>query len=144
MRILLLAIIISVIPAFGIAAEISDKDVATYALTRKDGQFTDMQIRLSINSGKWVMEGKNSQTPWKNISCDRDCEYRPSTQEEKNAYLASFPSEMQKQFDIACIQNVANAFCSLTKKDNPSKGGYTFIALVTGRPVPMSLQRLTR
>jgi hypothetical protein len=51
---------------------------------------------------------------------------------------------MQNRFDIACIQNMASAFCRLTNKENPSQGGYALVALVTGKPVPMSLQRLTR
>lgn len=144
MKKLLAAIVILAIPVFGVAAEISITDVATYVLTKEDGQATDMHIRLSRNNGKWVMEGKQAQSPWKNISCDRDCTYRASTQTEKDTYLASFPSGMQKQFNIACIQNVANAFCRLTKKDDPTKGGYAFIALVTGNPVPLSLRRLTR
>jgi len=124
--------------------EISDFDIATYALTQSNGQLTGMQMRLSKSNGKWLMEGKEANTQWKNISCERGCDYRTSTNSEAGKYLASFPAEMQQQFDIACIQNSANAFCRLAKKDNPSKGGYVLIALVTGRPIPMSLQRLTQ
>lgn len=111
---------------FCIAGEISDFDLATYALTGKDGQPIGMQIRLSRTNGKWVMEGKEKelQTPWKDISCDNGCEYRASMNAEREAYLASFPGDIPKQFDISCIQNMANAFCRLTKKDDPSKGGY--------------------
>jgi hypothetical protein len=134
------------LPLLAFAGEISDFDIATYSLTGKDGQPSGMEMRLSKANGKWVMEGKSkgSTAPWKNISCDPGCEYRASTNSEQMAYLASFPGDMPKQFDIACIQNVANAFCRLTKKDDASKGGYALIALVTGKPVPMSLKRLTR
>ena len=141
---LIVAVLASVVWLSCIAAEIGAADAATYALTGKDGQPTGMQVRLWKNGEKWVMEGKEGESHWKNISCDRGCDYRPSTIEERNAYLASFPNEMQDRFDLACIQNVASAFCRLTAKDNPSKGGYALIALVTGRPVPMSLQRITR
>jgi hypothetical protein len=91
------------------------------------------------------MEGKEKelQTPWKDISCDNGCEYRASMNAEREAYLASFPGDIPKQFDISCIQNMANAFCRLTKKDDPSKGGYVLIALVTGKPVAIILQRIT-
>ena len=144
LRLLLVAVAL-LSPFFAFAGEISDLDIATYSLTGRDGQPSGMQMRLSRPDGKWVMEGKNApSSPWKNISCDGGCEYRESIISEQEAYLASFPSDMQKHFDIACIQNMANAFCRLTKKNDASKGGYALIALVTGEPVPMSLQRLTR
>lgn len=134
------------VPTLAFAGEISDFDIATYSLAGKNAQPSGMQIRLSKPNGKWLMEGKgkDSNAPWKNISCDTGCEYRASTISEHGAYLASFPGGMPKQFDIACIQNMANAFCRLTNKNDASKGGYALIALVTGTPVPMSLQRLTR
>lgn len=144
LRLLLVAITL-LAPFFSFAGEISEFDIATYSLDGKNGQPSGMQMRLSRPNGKWVMEGKDdSSSPWKNISCDSGCDYRTSAIFEQEAYLASFPSDMQKQFDIACIQNMANAFCRLTKKSDASKGGYALIGLVTGKPVPMSLQRLTR
>jgi hypothetical protein len=141
----LLAVISLLAPLIALASsDISDFDVATYVLTRQDGSPTGMQMRLAKVNDKWFMEGKNGSAPWKNISCDKGCEYRASTNSERETFLAALPTGMQKQFDIACIQNSANAFCRLTKKDSPSKGGYAFVALVTGKPVPMTLQRLTR
>lgn len=132
--------------AMTFAGEISDFDIATYALTDKDGKSVGMQMRLSKSNGKWLMEGKNkdSADAWKNISCDTGCEYRASTVSEQAAYLAVFPGDIPKQFNIECIQNIASAFCRLTNKNDASKGSYALIALVTGKPVPMSLQRLTR
>ena len=143
---LLLLTIVVLIPFVTHAEEISDFDIATYSLIKKDGRSTGMLMRLSKVSDKWVMEGKEkgSNSPWKNISCDTGCEYKASTKIEHKTYLALFPTITQKQFNISCIQNIASAFCRLTKKDNPSKGGYTLIALVTEKPVPLSLRRLTK
>ena len=90
------------------------------------------------------MEGKQGSDSWKNMSCDSGCDYRASSTAEMAAYLSVFPNDMQNRFDIACIQNVANAFCRLTKKDDSSKGGYALVALVTGKPVPLTLKRLTK
>lgn len=139
-------VLIFFLPFLAFAGEISDFDIATYSLTGKNGQSSGMLMRLSRTNGKWVMQGKEKESiaPWKDISCDTICEYRVSTNSEQEAYLASFPENMSSQFDIACIQNIANAFCRLTKKNDASKGGYALIALVTGKPIPMSLQRLTR
>ena len=144
MRKLLLVSLVQLASFSVLAGEISDMDIATYSLTGKDGKPTGTQMRLSKPDGKWLMEGKQAPSaPWKNVSCDKGCEYRTSLISEQGAYLASFPVDMQKQFDIACIQNVANAFCRLTNKSDASKGGYALIALVSGKPVPMSLQRIT-
>lgn len=143
---LLLITVALFLPLTIYAGEITDFDIATYSLTKKDGRPTGMQMRLSKVNNKWIMEGKekDSKAPWKNISCDTGCEYRASSKIEHKTYLALFPTITQKQFDISCIQNIANAFCRLTKKNDSSKGGYTLIALVTKKPVPMSLRRLTR
>lgn len=134
------------IPLLALAGEISDFDIATYSLTGKDGRPSGMEMRLSKSNGIWVMQGKEKEAkaPWKNISCDTGCEYRASTNVEQEKYLASFPGDMSNRFDISCIQNIAGAFCRLTNKNDASKGGYALIALVTGKPIPMSLQRLTR
>ena len=144
-KLLLLAVVI-LVPLATKAGEITNFDIATYSLISKDGRPTGMLMRLSKVNNQWIMEGKAKGTnaPWKNISCDTGCEYRASTNIEHATYLALFPTITQKQFDISCIQNVANAFCRLSKKDHPSKGGYSLIALVTGEPIPMSLRRLTR
>lgn len=141
---LLLTALALLVPVLVWGGEISDFDIATYSLIGKNGQPSGMQMRLSRPDGNWVMEGKEPMAAWKSISCDTGCEYRVSTDSEQAAYLASFPGEMPRQFDIACIQNMVNAFCRLTKNGDATKGGYALIALVTGKPIPMSLQRLTK
>jgi hypothetical protein len=141
---LLLIAVAFLAPLSALAGEISDIDIATYELAGKNNQPSNMQMRLSKVNGKWVMEGKQGGASWKNISCDNGCDYRASTTAEVTVYLSAFPDDMQKRFDIACIQNVANAFCRLTKKDDSTKGGYALVALVTGKPVPLTLKRLTR
>jgi hypothetical protein len=146
MRKLLLSLMVCLTPACVTASEISSFDVGTYALTKSDGQPIGMEMRLSRFQGKWMMEGKDAEStaPWKNISCDSGCEYRVTSAAERATYLAAFGAETQGQFDLWCIQNMANAFCRITNKNDSSKGGYVLVALVTGRPTPISLKRLTR
>jgi hypothetical protein len=140
--ILAISVFIIFMSSFAVASEISEFDVAAYALIGKNGQPTNMQMRLSKSKGTWVMEGREAPGEWKSLSCDKGCEYRTSTKHEEDMYLAAFPKSMHEKFDIACIQNMASAFCRLTKKDDPEKGGYALIALVTGKPMPIQLQRL--
>jgi hypothetical protein len=132
-------------PIFVTASEISDFDVGTYALTRSDGQPIGMEMRLSRPKGKWMMEGRETTSTevWKNISCDSGCEYRVTSSSERDGYLATFPPETQKQFNMSCIQNIAGAFCRLWNKTDASKVGYVLVALVTGKPTALSLKRLT-
>jgi hypothetical protein len=139
------ALLTCLVPIFVAASEVSDFDVGTYALTKYDGQLAGIEMRLSRPNGKWMMEGRDtaSAEPWKSISCDGGCEYRVTSDSERNVYLATFPAEMQKQFDMSCIQNIASAFCRIWNITDPTKGGYALIALVTGKPTPISLKRLT-
>ena len=125
------------------ANAISELDFGIYELVRVDGQLTGMQMRLSKMNGAWLMEGKEGGV-WRNISCDQGCEYRASSTKESALYLNSFPVEVQNQFNIACIQNVANAFCRLDKKAEPSRGFYALVTLVAGRPIPILLKRMPK
>jgi hypothetical protein len=133
------------LPVFAAASEISDFDIGTYALTKSDGNPVGMEMRLSRSKGNWMMEGREiaSSESWKSISCASGCEYRLTSNSERDLYLAIFPVEMQKQVDMSCIQNMANAFCRLTNRNDPSKGSYVLVALVTGRPNAIFLKRLT-
>lgn len=144
MRIRMIFALVLLVPSMVLCNEISEYDVATYSLSGKDGKPSGMQLRLDKSNGKWIVYGKKKEStdPWKNISCDAGCDYRASTMAESMLYLNVFPGEMPKKYEIACIQNMANAFCRLTMKSNPQKGGYALVALVTGKPVPITLQRL--
>ena len=125
------------------ANPISELDFGTYELGRVDRQLTGMQMRLSKANGTWLMEGREGGS-WENISCDRGCDYRLSTTKESAMYLNSFPVEVQTQFNIACIQNVANAFCRLNQKTESSKGFYALVTLVAGRPIPILLKKIAK
>lgn len=129
-------------PLLSLGAELTAADAATYELLGPAGRPTGMQMRLSKNGPAWAMEGKTPEGSWKSLSCDRGCELRASTAEEADAYLAAFAPTLREHTTLACIQNTAAAFCRLTKNEAPSKVGYVYVALVTGRPIPMPLQRL--
>lgn len=121
------------------AGELLESDAGTYVVLDKNRASTDMFYRLSKNNGKWVMEGKKPADVWANISCDAGCEYRQSSGSEIQAY---FPPDWRANTDISCIQNVAQAFCHYTVKEDSTKGGYVVIALVTGRPIPIFVRRV--
>jgi len=129
--------------AYTFALEINHTDIGTYNLLNKKLQPISMQFRLNNNGNKWKMEGRDNDTSdWANISCDKGCELRASTQKELNYYLKTLTTEeKQDKYEIGCIQNVANAFCKIVKKSNSSKI-YTLVALVTGKPIPIFLKKI--
>lgn len=121
------------------AGELSEGDTGTYVVLDQKRTPTNMFYRLSKNDGKWLMEGKKPGGQWANISCDSGCEYRPTTEAEIQNY---FPPDWRANSKIACIQNMAQAFCRYVANEDPSRRGYVVIALVTGRPIPIFVRRV--
>ncbi len=122
-----------------IGGDLSEQDAGIYVILDQKLAPTDIFYRLSKARGKWVVEGKNSNENWTNISCDSSCEYRASTESEIQAH---FPPRWMANILASCIQNMAQAFCSYTSKEGQAKGGYVMFALVTGRPIPLFLRRI--
>jgi hypothetical protein len=121
------------------AGELSEQDTGTFVILDHKRAPTNMFYRLSINNGKWVAEGKKPDESWADISCDSGCEYRVSSESEIQSY---FPPDWRSNNQFSCIQNMAQAFCRFTTNQDPTKGGYVMIALVTGRPIPIFIRRV--
>ncbi|GAB7549679.1 hypothetical protein CS8_093910 [Cupriavidus sp. 8B] len=121
------------------AGGLSDSDVGTYEYLGQNHAPSGVLYRLSRSSGKWVASGKLPGKEWKDISCDPGCEYRNSTTKEIQSY---FPSDWLANADIACIQNIAQAFCRFSPIKDPGKVGHMVIALVTGKPAPVMVRRV--
>jgi hypothetical protein len=120
-------------------AEINESDYGIYAVFhRRDYLPTGLFFRLSKNDDKWVMEGKAAGDDWKNTTCDNGCEYRTSFDIEVQIY---FPTEWMANADIACIQNMAQAFCRITEKKDAAKIGHMLISLIAGMPIPVYIKR---
>lgn len=121
------------------AGELSEQDAGTFVVLDQRRAPTEVFYRLSKSGGKWVMEGRKPGASWANISCESGCEYRVSSESEIRTY---FPADWRANSQISCIQNMAQAFCRYRANQDPSKGGYVVIALVTGRPIPMFVRRV--
>lgn len=134
----LLAILILISP-FSIAGEISEVDTGTYVLLGRDNAPVDMFFRLSKSGEKWTMDGKEPGDSWRNISCDKGCDYTNATDREIETY---FPVELRAKLDIVCIKNIAQAFCRYSPKGDSTQSAYVVIALVTGRPIPIFIRRV--
>ena len=134
----LFAVLILISP-FSIAGEISETDIGTYVLLGRDNAPIDMFYRLSKSGEKWVMDGKKPGDSWRNISCDKGCDYAIASSGEIETY---FPATLRAKVDIVCIKNIAQAFCRYSPKGDATKSAYIVIALVTGQPIPMFIRRV--
>jgi hypothetical protein len=134
-------IILLVISATVYAAPlpISSKDAGTYVVLGKDRKPSKLFYRLSLDGYAWKMEGKKASGGWENISCTQGCQYKPTPSQDAASFL---PIAMRQSYDMACIQNIAQAFCRYSLKSNASQGGYVVVALVTGKPTPILVQRV--
>ncbi|WP_082016699.1 hypothetical protein [Cupriavidus sp. IDO] len=137
-HLLLFLVSISLIPISS-AGELSDSDAGTYELLKEDRTPSGVLYRFTRSGNKWVVFGKLPAKDWKDVSCDSGCEYRISTKREIQAY---FPPDWRESNEIACIQNIALAFCRFSPVNAPGRNGYIFFALVTGKPIPMRTRRL--
>lgn len=136
---LLALVLVGAAPAFA-AQPLNGQDAGTYVLLKRDGLPSTMQYRVSLAGGRWVAEGRESEGEWHGISCDTGRAYRDSTPEEAARFL---PARQRENLDIACIQNMAGAFCRYTTRADSAKGGCLMAALVTGQPIPVFLRRVS-
>lgn len=121
------------------AGGLSGSDAGVYEYLGKDRAPTGVLYRLSYSDGKWAASGKLPGKEWKDISCDTGCEYRDSTKKEIKSY---FPPDWLAEVDIACIHNIAQAFCRFSPGKDPGRVGHVVIALVTGKPIPIMVRRV--
>ena len=89
---------------FAHAVELSPNDVGVYAVAGRDGQPTSVLYRFSFEAGTWRAEDESGA--WRSISCDSGCQYVAS--DKAQAYL---PPAMRQMHLMACVHNVAQAFC---------------------------------
>ena len=122
-----------------LAVEINVTDIGTFELMDVNMKPTGFFYRLSLDKeGNWAMDGKKPGQKWENISFNPGCEYRRTTIEEMQAY---FPQSWLTNADVACIQNIAQAFCRFSPKNEPTRIHHLVIALVTEKPSPLFLRR---
>jgi hypothetical protein len=124
---------------FAAPLPISSKDAGTFVVLDKERKPSKLFYRLSLGGSAWKMEGKKASGGWDNISCEKSCQYKPTPSQDAASYL---PIAMRQSYDIACIQNIAQAFCRYSLKSNASQGGYVVVALVTGQARPILVQRV--
>lgn len=120
-------------------AQLTARDAGTFVVLDRDFKPTELQYRLSRKGANWVMEGKKPDANWERVACTRGCDYRDSTRKEVAAY---FPPDWSERMNIACIQNVAQAFCRGAEKADAAKTVFFVVALASEKPFPLFLRRI--
>src|SRR4051812_17702207 len=104
------------------ATEIDVTDTGTFEILNEKFQPMNWFYRLSLGKqGKWIMEGRRPGEKWIDISCDSKCEYQKATDEDLHHY---FSKDWLEDANIACIKNIAQAFCRFVSKKDPQKPSY--------------------
>lgn len=120
-------------------SEIGPSDNGSYVFLNKQGAPTEMFMRLSRGDDKWIVEIKKPGGQWQNTICEQGCDYSKSSAQDIQRY---FPADWRANTEIACIQNMAQAFCRYKDKVAPFRSAYVVIALATSRPIPMFIRRV--
>lgn len=117
------------------------RHAGTYVVLRSDGQSSDLVSYLSQQQGSWNIEQRNSDGSWKNVTCDDGCQLKDSSPAEMERFL---PAAIRAKYDFQCVNNKAFAFCYYQLNDNPRQGGHALIGLVTAKPQPIWLKKLSQ
>ena len=137
---LVVAIFLSMLTYHSLASalELSQADAGVYVVLDQNRQPTSLRYRFVNDAGSWRAEGRDGDGAWRSISCEGDCQYKTV---EGALALTYLPPAMRQSYTIACVKNVAQAFCKYVDKENPSQGGYVVIALVANPPRPILVRR---
>ena len=125
-------------PAPKLVATITAADMGTYALLDKDDKPTDTLYRLSKPKGKWKIESKIGQAPFKDVSCGPKCVIEASGPHQ---ILAMFPPGWVANAEIGCVQNATQAFCHYLTRIKEGKDGFVFVTILNNESRPHFLQK---
>lgn len=121
------------------ATALDRSDIGNYAVIHRDGHVTDFTFHVSLTDTQWNIEQRQADGKWMKVTCSTDCVLHESSPQDIARF---FPQDALKEASPSCVHNTAFAFCSLTLLAKPEIKGYTFIALVTPKPIPLRLKKL--
>ena len=110
-----------------------------YAVVHKDGYVTNFHFSVSQQSGTWNIQQRLNNGQWKNVTCERDCILKVSSESEIENFI---PQDIRARQKYECIHNSAFAFCAYSPVDDMTRRGYALIALVTKKPIPIRLKKI--
>ncbi|MBV7433884.1 hypothetical protein KRX19_02500 [Cardiobacteriaceae bacterium TAE3-ERU3] len=139
----ILAALLSLLCSSVLAQGLSPDDTGDYVLLHSKTQKpTTTFMRLFLEGEQWMLDGKRGDEGWQPVCrAEGNCRLRDSSSADIATLFAKAPDDMCKEYDITCIQNIAQAICRLDGKNGDDKI-YLMFALVTGKPIPIELRKV--
>lgn len=136
---LMLTVYVGAVHAQGLAPSDAGDYVLLHSKTKEP---TSTFMRLFLQGNQWMLDGKKDGGDWYPVCrANGQCQLRDSSDADIAKLFAQAPSSLHQEFEIGCIQNIAQAICRLTQKGG-DETHYLMFALVTGQPIPIELKRL--
>jgi hypothetical protein len=129
-------VLVSLAPV--IAHGLDQTDVGVYGLIHRDGHLTEDRYRLLKGEGRWEIEAITPGGEWENITCEVDCQLSASSDADVEFFMGAKPPP---GMSATCVHNKAFAFCRVEETVS-GRRHYRLIALITGDPIHMKLQRM--
>ncbi len=142
MKILTTAALFLALCSSALAHNLDKHDAGEYVLLNTQQQATPTMMRFSQKGKQWVMDGKQGRTDWQPVCRgDGECKLKPSSAAQVRQWQKLLPSSFQTA-PMSCIQNIAFAFCRVSKPDNPDMRLYWWFAWQDGQTYALGLNRL--
>lgn len=128
--------------AAAMAQGLDRNDAGEYVLLNTKQEPTAMQMRFYQNGTQWVMDSRDGNGNWQAV-CRGDgvCRLKVSSAAKMQEWRQFLPNEI-KTMPMACINNIAFAFCRVSKPDNPNQRLYWWFAWRNGQTHALGLNRL--
>ena len=135
---LLLALLLAVAP---MAQALDASDQGEYQIVRVDGTLGTMQMKLFRQGKQWMMDGRQlPEKQWSEVCrATGECKLVDADAQDMATWKKTLPAQLQS-WRLDCIKNVAMAFCRAQNQEKERV--YVMVALVSGTPQPIMLQRL--
>lgn len=124
------------------AYSLDEHDVGEYVLLNKQQEPTSSKMRFYQNGTQWQMDAKHGDENWQTI-CDGHgpCRLEISSEEKIQQWKQLLPSEI-RHMPMECIDNIAFAFCRISKPDNPNQRLYWWFAWKNEKIYALGLNRI--
>lgn len=141
-KVLLASAALAVAVAAG-AAPLDKQDEGDYVLLNLQQEPTPLQMRYLLRAdGQWIMDSNTDNQGWQPVCRgDGSCRLQASREADVRQWRRLLPEQI-RQYPLACINNVAFAFCRMSKPDNPKQRLYWWISLLEGQHHALGLNRI--
>lgn len=124
------------------AANLDQHDAGEYVMLNAQQEPTPMQMRFYRRGKQWMMDGKSDTQDWHPVCRgDGQCRLQASPAAKVREWKQVLPRDFQAM-PMACIHNIAFAFCRISKPEDSKQRLYWWIVWQNGQTHALGLNRL--